>query len=172
MSSAKNHQVIASTKEVHTADLKVGQRPSVNLDEDREELIQTVDGANAAITGDYGDELKFNEEPVTIVIQRGSEKHAPNVVDCWVQGRGAEQFINGRWAVCGWLPVGVPVITKRKYVEVLARAKHDSVQTRSVKHEEHEDNFADRTTSSKYPFTVRNDSERGHRWLSKILMEG
>lgn len=170
MNHAKNNPVNRPGRELHTDDMEVGQRPAVNLDLPREaESILPVEGA---LSSDYLEELAFNEEPVTINIQKSSEKFAPNVVDCWCGGRGAEQFINGKWAVCGWLPVNKPVTTRRKYVEVLARSKQDSIQTRTIKHEESEDNFADRYTNTKYPFSVLRDSEKGHQWLSKVLMEG
>ena len=162
-----------SAKEIHTDDLEVGQYDAVNLDKERtSDIVLPVDGEQLD-TDQYLRSMKFYEEPMTISIHRSADKFPAPVVDLWVDGKGAEQFVNGKWMICGWLPVGVPCITKRKFVEVLARAKTDSVQTRVVKHENHEDNLADRTTSTKYPFSVIQDSNpMGHQWLSKVLMEG
>lgn len=156
-------------REKNTTEMHIGQRDSVDLDAPRES--ESIVALETAVNQDYISDLAFMEEPVTIRINKSAEKYAPNVVDCWANGRGAEQFINGKWVVCGWLPVNAMVITKRKYVEVLARAKQDSIQTRVVKHEDHEENHADRYTSLKYPFSPINDSARGAAWLDKILSE-
>jgi len=174
MNHAKNNPVNKPGKEFDTSDVKVGQRESRNLDEydnDDEPLIALAEGIGDS-RAEYNAALAFMEEPVTIRISKSSEKKAPNVMQCWVNGKGAEQFVNGKWMVCGWLPVGVPVTTRRKYVEVLARAKFETVSTRVVKHEDHEENFADRTAGGKYPFSVLNDSNpRGVEWLSTIIQE-
>lgn len=168
---AKNNPVSTGKREFESGDVKINQRAARNLDLPSEpESIVSLDGGTQ--DADYFATLAFMEEPVAIRIQKSSEKFAPNVVDCWVQGRGAEQLQNGKWMVCGWLPVNHTVITKRKYLEVLARAKHDSIQTRVVKHEDSEENFADPYSSSKYPFSVLQDANpRGHEWLSRVLME-
>jgi hypothetical protein len=52
-------------------------------------------------------------------------------VDCWVNGKGAEVWDERtrKWMEFNFLPVGLPIITKRKYVEVLARSKSMKVNT-------------------------------------------
>lgn len=168
---ANQRPVNTGKREFQSTDVKSNQRASVNLDLPREtESIVAMDGES---TDDaYYEKLAFMEQPVTVRFQKGSEKFAPNVIDCWVNGRGAEQFVNGKWMVCGWLPVNHPVVTKRKYLEVLARAKHDSIQTEVTKHEDREDNTAHIFSSGKYPFSVIQDQNpAGHEWLTKILME-
>lgn len=168
---AKSSPVSTGKKEFHSGDVRPNQRAAVDLDLPREsESIVSLDGA--ATSAAYFEEIAFMEEPVTVRFQKGSEKFAPNVIDCWVNGRGAEQFVNGKWLVCGWLPVNHPVITKRKYLEVLARAKHDSIETEVIKHETHEENRANIYSSGKYPFSVLQDNNpRGHEWLTRILTE-
>lgn len=168
---AKNNPVHTGKREFNSSDVKPNQRASVDLDLPREsESIIALDGAMPDT--DYMAELAFMEEPVTVRFQKGSEKFAPNVIDCWVQGRGAEQFVNGKWMICGWLPVNHPVTTRRKYLGVLAGAKHDSIETEVIKHETHEDNRANIYSSGKYPFSVIKDSNpRGHEWLTRILTE-
>ncbi len=170
MNMAKNNPVNKPQRELSTDDVKVNQRPARNLDDpdyDGEVVSAIMDGRDQA----YLDELAFMEEAVTIRIQKGSEKHAPPVVSCWVNGKGAEQLTNGKWMVCGWLPVNHPVVTKRKYVEVLARSRTDTITTDVVKREHDEDNLAIPNTSTKYPFTVIGDSARGNDWLTRILTE-
>ncbi len=161
-------------RELHTDDIAVGQRADVNLmnlDEHESDVIQPVD---TPITNDYVAALAFNEQPVTIRIERSSEKFAPMWVDCWVQGKGAEVYQDGRWLTLNALPVGEAVTTRRKYVEVLARAKPDSVQTNVIERDnEDPQNMLQRFTSVKHPFSVIRDADpRGADWLTRILQEG
>lgn len=170
---AKNNPVNAAARELHTGDMAVGQHAPIVLADDkpleREQIILPLEKQMA---GKYLADLAFAEEPVTIRIERSSEKFAPHSVDCWVNGVGAEILMKGRWIQTGYLPVGHVVTTKRKYVEVLARSKHDSVQTEVKKHEESEENVIDRHTSQKTPFSViRDENPRGAEWLTRLLQE-
>ena len=171
---AKNNPVNQPVRELHTADMAVGQQPRIVLHDDapidHESVIIPVEQMPAS---NYINALKFAEEPVTIRIERSGEKFAPHSVDCWVNGVGAEVLMNGKWVQLGYLPIGHAITTKRKYVEILARAKHDTVQTNVTKHEENEDNFIDRHTSQKTPFSVLRDANpTGGEWLTRLLAEG
>lgn len=169
---AKNNQVIKAGRETHSDDVRIGQRGSRNIDQapESETLIALSDGLEDSDEA-YHAALAFMEEPVTIRISPSSEKNAPTTVQCWVNGKGAEHFRNGKWLQCGWLPIGQTVVTRRKYVEVLARSRMENVSTRVVKHENREENLADRVASTKYPVSVIQDSAAGHEWFSRILME-
>lgn len=174
MSRAEHAPVIRTGKEISTSDLKVGQQPRIVLtadDEiDHENVIIPVD---TPLMSEHARLLAFAEEPVTIRIAQSSEKFAPKVVDAWVNGKGAEVLMNGKWVELGWLPVNIPVTTRRKYVEILARSKTDALSTQVVKHEESEENNIDRNTSSKTVFSVIDDkSPLGVEWLTRLLMEG
>ena len=59
-------------------------------------------------------------------------------------------------------------------MEVLARSKPESIDTRTGSSEEEQPrNEILRNTSSKYPFTVVEDNNpRGYDWLTRVLMEG
>ena len=159
--------------EVHTGDMKIEQQPRIRLpnegplDRESEILIAGEDSAEK----DHMALLAFYEEPVAIRIEPSAEKFAPKVVDCWVNGKGAEQLIGDKWVAFGWLPVGVPVVTKRKYVEVLARAKMDNVQTNVIERDgEDPQNVIDRFTSQRNPFSIlRDDNPKGHEWLLNIM---
>jgi len=160
-------------RELHSDDVAIEQPPRIVLTNDepieREEVIIPVSRAGAA---QYLEQLAFANDPVTIRIERSSEKFAPHSVDCWVNGIGAELFIKGRWVQCGYLPVGHIVTTKRKYVEVLARSKVDTLSTQVEKHADHEDNIIDRHTSQRSPFSViRDASPKGAEWLTALLSE-
>jgi hypothetical protein len=154
--------------------MQVGQRPSVDLDarlqNHEPEAIVPVD---TPLEMSYVEQLAFNEDKIKIRIHPSTEKHAPKVAECWVNGEPAEVWINGRWVKMGYMPIGQELITKRKYVEVLARAKHDTVTTEVVKTAEDEQNLAHRFTSVKYSFSVLADpSPRGAEWLTRLLAEG
>jgi hypothetical protein len=159
--------------EIHTGDMKVGQQPSISLDGplDHEQVIIPVD---TPLETEQTKNLAFAEEPVTIRIEPSSEKFAPKVVDCWVNGVGAEVFMNGRWHKLGVLPVGIPVTTKRKYVEVIARSKQDTVSTISGKPgDENPENRIERNTYHKAPFSVISDKNPvGAEWLTRLMAEG
>jgi hypothetical protein len=63
---------------------------------------------------------------------------------------------------------------RRKYVEVLARSKPMSVQTKHESAEEslNPQNEVIRTTSSQFPFSVLEDTQRGIEWLNRLMSEG
>lgn len=173
MNDAKNNSPtrVYNRKEVHTGDMEVGQKSDIDIGLD----AQIVHGEGLPNLADqkFMTDLAFMEDPVTIRIEENSRSDFPEThVPVAVQGRNAQVFQNGQWLEIGWLPIGVPLITKRKFVEVLARAKSDSIRTN------HEDanverprNTIARRTSSNYPLSVIHDANpRGHEWLSQIMM--
>lgn len=166
---------ITPKHEIHTGDLLIGQTPRISLEDgeeiDHEQIIVPID---SPLGSSQVENLAFAEEPVTIRIAKSSEKFAPKVVDCWVNGKGAEIFVNGKWLEFGCMPIEMPFTTKRKYVEILARSKVDTVttQTGSMADEKPANNI-DRSTSSKTPFTMIQDKNpKGSEWLTRLLMEG
>jgi len=174
---AVNTPVMRRRPEINPGDFPSGQKDPIllSLDEmpNREEIAiaPALDGGKPLSR--YMADVLFAEDPVTIRIEPGQGRFAPKIWDCWVNGQGAEQLINGQWVKKGWLPVGIPVTTKRKFVEVLLRAKHDNVQTRTARYEDHEDNIVDRMTSSATPVSIIHDpSPAGRDWIEKILREG
>ena len=163
-------------KEINTGEMPHYEAPPIkaqNLDELEEELtgIEPVQGF---VSKKDMDMIAFMEEGITIRLSKPPEKNAPTSVPVWVNGRGAEVLIRDRWQPITYLPIGPTITVKRKYVEVLARAKPESVDTQ-VEERDNEDpkNHTLRSVHVKYPFTVLNDpSPKGADWLSKILMEG
>src|SRR5262245_46624102 len=103
MSDAQTNPVRRPSHELFTGDIKMEQKPTI---ESREDLAEDVVVAEKPLGKDYQDELAFNEEPITIRIERSGEKFAPPVIDCWVNGKGAEVVVNGKWVALGYLPVG------------------------------------------------------------------
>lgn len=150
-------------REYSTADMEVGQRDDLiipvsgPLVREREEIEQLdapiIDGTLA--------ELAFMEETLTIRIEPTSEKYAKQVVDVYVNGAPE------------WIPVGKPYTVRRKFVEVLARAKQETINTVSGSTDDaNPENRVTRFNASKYPFSVLNDpSPKGAAWLTRLIAE-
>jgi len=168
---ASNAPVRRARTELHTDDIEIAQKPII---ESRDDLIDEIVIAPEVLQKEYQDALAFAEEPVTIRVERSSEKFAPKFIDLWCNGKGAELLMNGKWVETKVIPVGVPVTTKRKYVEILARSKVDSIETHSGKKDEHSEiNEIERHTSSKAPFSVIMDrNPKGAAWLTGLVRFG
>ena len=166
------------THELNTQDISVGQRPDIAISTTEAFNRDDIDSAipyldNGGRHDDYAEALRFAEEPMTIRLERSSEKNAASSEQVAVNGKGIELLIGGAWVSTGWIPVGQVVITKRKYVEVIARSKPESVST-DVMEKEGEDpvNRIRRYSSQKNPFSViKDDNPRGAQWLTSILQE-
>jgi hypothetical protein len=162
-----------ATNEIHTADLRMAEAPAANLDH-RSETIVPVD---KPLENDYAAALAFMEEPITIRIEPSDEENAPIVVDCWVNGKGAEVLdsLTGKWMEINCLPIGGPIITKRKYVEVLARSRSDRVVANEVDNRPapNKDGWkVERRSLRKTLFSVIHDpNPKGAEWLTRLYAE-
>lgn len=161
---------------VSTEDMPVGQKSEIDI----ANLVKFIRGEGLADTGekpllpDYIDALKFAEEPVTVTIEENSRSDFPEThVFVATAGHGAEIWINNQWATVNWLPIGVVITTKRKYLEVLIRSKSDHVRT------QHDDatvqvpkNTLQRRTSGNYPVTIIEDANPlGREWAARLRAE-
>ena len=119
---------------------------------------------------DYLDELAFMEEPVTIRLEPSSDKNAAGAFPIWVNGKPAEVFQANRWDEIGYLPVGRVLIVKRKVLEVIIRAKVDTVHTQIQEMDsERPNNIVQRFTSPVHSFSIIEDANpRGAAWVSEI----
>lgn len=165
---------------VHSDDYKIEQKADLTGDlKDRDPEVVAVERLP---NQDYLDELKFNEEPVTIRLEPTAEKNAPTAFPVWNQGKGCEVLIDrdgrfvtttsgsGRWFEKPYIPVGVVLTTKRKYVEIIVRAKIDTVHT-EVKEKDSENprNTIQRFTSAVHSFSIIEDrNPKGVEWLSAL----
>lgn len=166
---ATNAPVRRPAPELHTGDIRITQKPVIETREDTEGEIVV---APESLENDYQAQLAFMEEPVTIRIERSAEKFPPRVIDCWVNGKGAEVLINNKWVETRAIPVGMPVTTKRKYVEVVARAKVENVNTHVEKRPDSEVNEIHRNASARAPFSVIHDANpKGAAWLTGIVSQ-
>lgn len=168
-SNAANNPASITPDLAHTGDMPVGQQLAQDFDIPPlgEPIIrepEAVEPVAAPLTKNDFDEIMFMEELMQIRIEPLQEKNPRKIVDVYVNG------------VAEWIPVGRPWILRRKFVEVLARAKPISVQTQHEGIGEGEDGMPNnriiRNTSSMFPFSVLQDSQRGIEWLNRLMAEG
>lgn len=158
--------------ELHSSDVKIAQHDDLvgDLAGRKGDIVTGERITMNNVSNDYLDELAFNEEPVTIRIEPSSEKNAAAHFPIWVNGKGGEVLINGEWVPVGYLPVNTVLTIKRKYVEVLMRAKIDTVTT-DVIEEKNKDpiNKVKRFTSAVNSFSIiKDDNPLSQAWLTEI----
>jgi hypothetical protein len=148
---------------VDTTDHEIGQPGTIVLPgtgpaELQRPDIQIVDGPNWKEKADI---LAFMEEPVTVFVHTTNDKNAKMIVEVWNGGR-VQRFLRGEHQT-----------VKRKFVEVLARAKSDAFGNQEFVNPHGDLAYKyPKTTSLKYPFSVvRDDNPKGADWLKKILKE-
>lgn len=167
---------MARQREIHTGELPVGQAPDIDISLDSP-IIHGEEMPNISheqeLQASHTAALAFMEEPVMIRISESTNSDFPEThVPVQVNGKDAEVLQNGKWLSIGWLPIGTPLTTKRKYVEVLARSTSDVVTTvHDGADVEKPRNTVKRRTKAQYPLSILQDNNpRGHEWLSRIMM--
>jgi hypothetical protein len=154
-------------QELHSDTLKTEQKPPI-LDPSAYEgdIVLGEKIGNA----DYLDELAFMDEPVTVRLEPSSDKNAAMAFPIWVNGKPAEVFQNGRWDEIGYLPVGRVLTVKRKVLEIIIRAKVDTVHTKVREMDsERPNNVIERFTSPVHSFSIIEDKNpRGPAWVTEL----
>lgn len=114
---------------------------------------------NEVVMNDMAEALAFMEEPIKVIVHDSADLNAEPIVELNVNGinqyiiRGQEQVI------------------KRKYVEVLARARRVATKTVTGVQGDRVVNQVSQHSAVRYPFSVIEDpNPRGRAWL-KGLME-
>jgi hypothetical protein len=116
---------------LHTDEIPLDPVNTITDDNQVNDIVE-VD-AYALANQDYMNDLKMAEEPVTIEIYPSSDRNAPTHYHCQVNGSHPEVLDqSGRWVrlIHPYIQVGQQLTVKRKYVEVLVRAKTFAIQTR------------------------------------------
>ena len=144
----------------HVAQARSVDLPTTTASVKRDDkIIEPVDGP---VSSDFLDELKFMEEPVDVMVHESAADNAEAIVEVFHNGI-PQRFIRGQTQT-----------VKRKFIEVLARAKKTAYSQQV---------FADRATGDaiqrmtphtalQYPFQVVSDpNPRGTPWLRKVLAE-
>jgi hypothetical protein len=161
-----------SRRAIKTDEIPIDQKTTVNLDKaSPKDRVSDIVIADRPLDKDYAAALAFMEEPVRIRIEPSSDQNAPGAHRCAVNGKGAEILINGKWLEATWLSVGVEYTVKRKYVEVLLRAKTDTVRTEIVDPQaERPQNNVHRVTSRLATFSILHDpNPKGPAWVQEVV---
>lgn len=113
---------------LRTDQVEIDQAKPIEAEDDRRTIVQA--DLTAVGSKEYLERLAAGEEPIEIQIEPSNDPNAPHSYYCAVNGKGAEVLDpHGNWQPIDWVPVGVRLTMKRKYVEVLVRAKRDRVTT-------------------------------------------
>lgn len=153
---------------VHADDIRIDQGHQTMRDGDSRKEVVRAD--LSMMDPDYLARIAFMEEPVEIEIHASGAENPVDSYFCAINGVGAEVLMeDGQWMSITWVPVGVKMTLKRKYVGVLAGSKLTNVRT-EIK-DEHADrprNLTHKTTSGMCNFTVHTDpNPRGAAWLAE-----
>lgn len=156
----------------HKADIDTGEQDlsihdrSIDLNNDFD-IFALRDALNAGgqdlgnpLMSGFVETLAFMEEMVLIRVHPSSEKDSEKIIEVWNDGT-PQRFIRDQW-----------VVSKRKYVEVLARSMPYSVTT-----PEGLDGRGDKTrriethTGNRFPFEMKDRNPIGATWLNRLFME-
>ena len=152
---------------IEAAEQTIGQQPAVDIPvsadvrkvkrgqkTESDIVIASADGMDNG----YAAQLAFNEEKVEIMVHESTDQNAEPIVHVAVNG--VNQFF----------PRGTPVVCKRKFVEVLARAKETSMTTQTINTDRDVINRINKHTALRYPFSViRDENPKGAAWLKSVL---
>lgn len=133
----------AKKSKPHTSDFKIDQPSPVRmpaLDQPLPEHHSQIQSVETKLSPEYLAELKMNESPVTIRLNKPAGKFPAPYKDCTCNGRGIEVLKGNRWLEFKAIPFEKDVVTKWKYLEILARNKEDAVTTREFKDLDGENN--------------------------------
>lgn len=115
----------------------------------------------AAGAGDYARDLAFFEELVEVEVHESTDPNAEAIVDLYCNG------VPQRFAR------GVPVTVKRKYLQILATSKPQTISTQANVQGQDVVNRITKHAALRYPFRVtRDDNPKGAEWLRGLLMRG
>lgn len=153
------------TKELDTRGERTGQAKPIDMPTTkpgikRDTSVELLDGV--CDVDDFAAELAFLEEPVDVLVHESTDNSAAPIVEVFHNGT-PQRFIRGQVQT-----------VKRKYLEVLARAKRTGY-SQSVYRDQVSGEAIQRMnphTALQFPFSVMNDTNpRGPAWVKKILAE-
>jgi hypothetical protein len=149
------------TMDLGDNDRSITLEPEQTLEELRDSLNTPVSrDMNDPAFKKYADETDFMDEKVVVLVHESPEKNAEKIVDVYNNGT-PQRFVRGEWVIC-----------RRKFVEVLARAKPFGVTTPEIV-----DGNGDRATKismasgHRYSFEMRDRNPLGQAWLNNIMRQ-
>lgn len=165
--SNKRTPIVAprASREFIAGDGKIGQDRTLNIPTTGEARVEggeiEVVPADALAKKDKLDRLAFMEDELEIIVLPTSDKNSPPLVETHCNGRNQ------------YLLRGKPQKVKRKFVEVLARAKLTTFRGETPLVNGEYQNLMHPTTGLVENFTVLRDpaGDRGRAWLEQVLAE-
>jgi hypothetical protein len=163
-SKAKNNPAVIR-KAIESSEQTAGQdtpRVMRSTGPARESLEPArIQRVGRVVSGEKLEMLKFNEDILTVMVHESTNQLDDPIPEVWNDGK------------CQRFQRGLEQEVKRKYVEVLARAKKTIYKQERVKDGNGDDTIVNRPqTALKYPFVVlRDPSPRGAAWLKSIMAE-
>ena len=144
-------------KALDTENEYLGKESTIAIGEIGRGDIEVVD---KPLPTDAIDMEKFMNEPVTVMVYEARDETETDLVYTAVNG------------VAQYIRRGIPQTIKRKYVEVLARAKPTSFTQNLDDRLGEAMNHLRQRHGLKYPFTVQHDpNPNGAPWLRGVLAE-
>lgn len=162
MPRLKPHQV---RKHFETEEQKVGQdKPRVmkSTGPAKQSLeAASIEVVDKPVDKVWADQMAFNEEVIKVLVHESTDKNAEAIVEVF-NGGIPQRFLRGQ-----------EQDVKRKFVEVLARAKMTTFTQEKYKDGDGVDSVKQVPhTALRYPFSVVNDpNPRGKDWLKAVLAE-
>lgn len=171
-SAPKKTAPVVKTQAFEAAEKPLAQPGVVTFDEDNnQETTDSVIAVHSDMVGfnEKAERLAFMEELVQVMIHEDQNANDDPQPYVFLSVNGEGPMPNK----VPWVPRGVPINIKRKFVERLARAKRETVKSvekvnaqgeRYIEYPKH--------ASLQYPFSVlRDDNPRGATWLTQVLSE-
>lgn len=176
-------------QEVDTANMEIQQKDSFELPPLGEPLERPTDIVTlphgAKVTREEAEMLAFMDEPVKIMVHHATGDRPSPWTD-YIANNGipaqvlmtrdgySQDLGSGKWIGYGYFPRGIPLVTKRKFLEELAKSKQDVIETEIVDRESQQPrNIIHRRTSAKFPFQVLEDrNPKGTEWLHRVMYQG
>ena len=159
--------------EEHTADIAIAEAPDADINARSETIIPVDKPLEADYAKGSGLHGRAHHDPHRAE-RRGERAHRGGLLG---QRQRAPRCSTptGKFMEINCLPIGQPIITKRKYVEVLARSRTDRVtsQERRRTPDVGRDGFkVQRRSQRKNMFSVLEDKNpKGREWLNRIHAE-
>lgn len=162
----KVRPVRSTRRDLDTTDHKIGQdskRAMKSRGPAKEALDEsTVVAVDRVVSKEKLEALAFMEEEVTIIVHQSTNPIDEPYPEVW--NDGVHQMFQR----------GQPQKVKRKFVEVLARAKKTAFGNEKYKDGNGDDAYRYPShTALKYPFAVQHDpsGDKGAAWLRNVLAE-
>lgn len=160
---------LSRSKRLEAAEMEGAERSTTvtmpsSGDLNREELlgnIVEVEPVSAYGAADKAARLAFMEEKVDVMVHESADPNAEPIVETWCNGV-PQRFLRGQVQT-----------VRRKFVEVLARAKNTGITTRAdVDRNGNANTAIGKHTALKYPFSVmRDENPKGATWLKQVMAQ-